>query len=108
MKVIKVPDLNDSMLRVVLDGTMYMLHFAWNSTGFWSMGIYDKDGKVIIEGIKMVPNFPLTLQYRRPQLPPGEFMVTVQDDSVNTIGRDDFNNSKASLVYITAGELNEL
>lgn len=108
MQIITIPDLNDSMVRIILDNTLYWLHFSWNSRGFWSMGIYDKDSTAVVEGIKLVPNFPLTLQYRRPQLPAGEFLVTVQDDRTDTLGREDFKNMKAALVYVTAGELHEL
>ena len=40
--IIEVPDLNDSMSRVVLNGKAYLIRFTWNDRGgFWKFGLYD-------------------------------------------------------------------
>ena len=39
--IIEVPDLNDSMSRVVLNGKAYLIRFTWNDRGgFWKFGLY--------------------------------------------------------------------
>lgn len=41
---ISVPDRNDSVMRVNLDGTYYYLRVTWNAYGeFWMLSIYDAD-----------------------------------------------------------------
>lgn len=38
--IIEVPDLNDSMSRVVLNGKAYLIRFTWNDRGgFWKFGL---------------------------------------------------------------------
>ena len=39
--IIEVPDLNDSISRVVLNGNAYQIRFTWNETGgYWKFGLY--------------------------------------------------------------------
>ena len=56
--IIEVPDLNDSMSRVVLNGKAYLIRFTWNDHGgFWKFGLYDTQSQPIVIGIKIVPRF---------------------------------------------------
>ena len=63
--IIEVPDLNDSMSRVVLNGKAYLIRFTWNDRGgFWKFGLYDTQSQPIVIGIKIVPRFPVNLLRR--------------------------------------------
>nr|WP_320145992.1 hypothetical protein [uncultured Anaeromusa sp.] len=107
--MLKIPmyDANDFVLSVTLDGKVWRLHFSWNDrAALWSMEIRNSSDVTLISGIRCVPNYPLINQYRRPTLPPGEFICTVLDDSYTSIGRDDFVNGKATLTYVTEVEFN--
>ncbi|MFT9498017.1 phage baseplate plug family protein [Anaerosolibacter sp.] len=98
-----VPDDNDFIVNTALEGKNYGLHFSWNASGkFWTIGIQDDSQNIIVSGIKMVPNYPLLQQFRVSSLPPGEFMAV--SETLERIGRYDFVNGSAALVYIESGE----
>lgn len=95
--IIEVPDLNDSVSRVVLNGKAYLIRFAWNdSGGFWKFGLYDMQSEPIVIGVKIVPRFPLNLFYGVTKLPDGIFGVMTK---LERIGRNDFKDGKASFVF---------
>jgi hypothetical protein len=99
---ISVPDLNDSFSKVVLDGAEYLMRFTWNDTaGRWSFGIYTILREPIVQGLKIVPQFPLNLQYIDERLPNGIFGVY---SKLEVIGRQDFNDKKAVFAYIPITE----
>jgi hypothetical protein len=98
--IIEVPDLNDSISRIVLLGKQYQLRFTWNDTGgFWSFGLMDSLGAPLLIGTKIVPQFPLNLFYGTDNLPLGVFAALTEKDR---IGRQDFVNGKAQFVFIPA------
>lgn len=98
--IIEVPDLNDSISRIVLLGKQYQLRFTWNDTGgFWSFGLIDSLGAPLLIGTKIVPQFPLNLFYGTDNLPLGVFAALTEKDR---IGRQDFVNGKAQFVFIPA------
>lgn len=106
---ITFPDANDIVFKATLDGAVYKLRMLWNqSGGYWTLSIRKGDGSTLLEGIKVVPNYPLLRQYHRPNVPPGELMVITQDDALTAIGRDDFANGKVVLVYMTEDEVNAI
>jgi hypothetical protein len=95
-----VPDYNDSFSKVVLDGREYQIRFTWNDTaGRWSFGLYTTLREPIIRSIKIVPNFPLLLQYVDNRLPDG---VIGAYSKLDAIGREDFKNGKAIFAYVPA------
>ena len=62
--IIEVPDLNDSVSRIVLNGAVYFVRFTYNDTfDYWKFGVYDSQMEPIVIGIKIVPSFPLNLFY---------------------------------------------
>ena len=98
--IIEVPDLNDSMSRVVLNGKAYLIRFTWNDRGgFWKFGLYDMQSQPIVIGIKIVPRFPMNLFYGVAALPNGVFGVMTK---LEHIGRSDFLDGKASFVFCPA------
>jgi hypothetical protein len=104
---ILVPNENDSIVNIALEGKKYSLHFAWNSIGeFWTLEIMDDAGNSLVCSIKMVSNYPLLNQYKNHKFPPGEFMVV--SDTTERPGREDFENGSAVFMYVESGEIDAL
>ena len=98
--IIDVPDMNDSISRIVLSGKQYQLRFTWNDTGgYWTFGLLDSLGAPLLIGVKGVPQFPLNLFSSSEELPLGIFAALTEQDHV---GRQDFVSGKAQFVYIPA------
>lgn len=96
--MIAVPDMNDSVSRVVLSGKQYLVRFTWNDTGgYWCFGVSDALEVPILVGVKIVPQFPLNLFYGIVELPEGVFGVFTELDRV---GRNDFKEGRASFSFI--------
>lgn len=94
---IEVPDMNDSVSRIVLNKTAYQIRFTWNDTGgYWKFSVYDPQSQPIVVGIKIVPKFPLNLFYGVTRLPFGVFGVMTKLDR---IGRRDFAGGNAQFVF---------
>lgn len=99
---ISVPDMNDSFSKVTLGGTEYFLRFTWNDTASrWYFGVYTILREPIVQGIKLVTQFPLNLQYIDERLPNGIFGVY---SNLNFVGRFDFIEKRAIFAYIPNGE----
>jgi hypothetical protein len=92
------PDYNDSFSKVVFGGREFLLRFTWLDTQKrWTYGIYDVFRNPIVQGVKLVPNFPLDLQYVDKRLPGGVIGVY---SKLAAVGREDFKNGKAIFAYI--------
>jgi len=95
--VIEVPDMNDSVSRIVLSGKAYLIRFTYNDTGdYWKFGLYTTQNEPIVIGIKVVPSFPLNLFYGVTKLPFGVFGVM---SKLDRIGRNDFVDGKAKFFF---------
>lgn len=95
--IIEVPDMNDSVSRVVLNGTAYLIRFTWNdSGGYWKFGLYDSQNQPIVIGVKLIPRFPLNVFYGVTKLPNGVFGVMTK---LERIGRRDFVEGNAKFVF---------
>lgn len=101
-------DANDFVQVVTIDDTVYKLHFAYNDAlKSWSMDIRDNQNKDLVRSIRIIPNFPLLSQYKRHLGISGEMVATVTTD-IQNIGRNDFIDGKANLVYVTREEVDEI
>lgn len=95
--IIEVPDMNDSVSRIALNGKQYQLRFTYNDTcGYWTFGLSDSLGNPIRIGIKIVPKMPLNLFCGTLKMPSGVFGVLTD---LEKIGRQDFVNGKAKFIY---------
>ncbi len=105
MLFIKVPDMNDSVSDLSVDGKIYGLRFTYNERyDYWSFGILDENRNPIIAMTRIVPNFPLLQYYRDQNLPNGIFgCLSISE----TVGRQAFNDGTAEFVYIPNAELEE-
>jgi len=96
---ISVPDMNDSFSRVVLDGTQYLIRFTWNETAQrWSFGLFTIQREPLVQGLRIVPRFPLNLQIVDDRFPTGVFGAFSDFENV---GRRDFINGRATFAYIS-------
>ena len=94
---------NDYLFRCLLDGKSTVLHMAYNSTDdCWTIGFCDDSGNPIVDGIRVVPNFPLNIWYVAYDIPQGALFVSTSESKVS---RYDFDNGIATLCYIPSGEL---
>lgn len=95
--IIEVPDMNDSVSRIVLGGTAYHIRFTWiDSAGYWTFGLYDTQNKPLVIGIKIVPQFPMNVFYSLTKMPSGIFGVMTKLDR---IGRKDFVDGNAQFIF---------
>jgi len=95
--IIEVPDMNDSVSRIVLDGTAYLIRFTYNHTeDYWKFGLYTTLNEPIVIGIKIVPRFHLNAFYGVTDLPKGIFGVRTKLDR---IGRKSFVDKEAQFIY---------
>lgn len=101
--IITPPDLNDSFSRIVLLGKEYQMRFTWNDTcEYWTMGLYSIEHRAYVSNIKIVPNSPLNFFYQTNNLPNGVFAAS---SALDSIGRNDFKNGRAKLMFIPNEDL---
>lgn len=95
-----LPDTTDQLIDVVLSDNPYTLRILWNELGgYFSLSIYERDGPVILENIKMVKNYPLIKWFKDTRLPPGDlFFIDRKNNNLRplytSIGTGDY-----SLIY---------
>lgn len=105
---IPVPDENDSISEIDIDGETYFFHFAWNETAsFWTLSIENANKESLASGIRIVPDYPLLSQIQRPYLPQGEILA-ITPDRRNSIGRSDLPSGRVAIIYATADEVRSL
>ena len=98
--IIAVPDMNDSVSRIVLNGIVYQIRFTYNDTeSRWYFSLSDAQGAPIVRMVKIVPGFPLNLFMGHDNMPSGVFGCMSNQD---VVGREDFNNGTAKFVFIPA------
>ncbi|HRL22799.1 MAG TPA: hypothetical protein PLP85_13610 [Alcaligenes sp.] len=104
MIAIPLADQNSFVVEASLEGNTYFLRLDWNSeAGLWVLGLQDARTAVVLQGVALVPGSPLLGQFRHLGVPPGEFMVHRQDDSLS-LGRDSFRDAQATLYYMSEAE----
>ncbi len=105
MLYIDVPDMNDSMSSLSIDGREYMIRFTYNEKcDYWSFGLYDEDEIPIIAMTRIVSNFPTLYYYTYSDLPDGTFGCVSDSEQ---IGRQAFNEKTAEFIYIPNSELED-
>lgn len=95
---IEVPDMNDSVSRIVLGGKVYNIRFTYNDTfDYWKLSLYDDLMEPIVLGIKITPNFVLNLMATTRDMPNGAFVAYSRQEEV---GRTAFLEGKAAFLYV--------
>ena len=102
MLYIKVPDMNDSMSTLTIDGREYTLRFTYNEKyDYWSFGLYDGNRDPVITMVRIVPNFPVFHFCTGADLPDGIFGCL---SDLDIVGRNAFCDNTAEFVYIPNSE----
>lgn len=105
MLYITVPDMNDSVSSLSIDGKEYTLRFTYNEKfDYWSFGLYGENTEPIIAQTRIVPNFPIFHYYTDTEIPDGVFGCL---STADTVGRNAFNDLTAEFVYIPKMELED-
>lgn len=103
MLYISVPDMNDSISTLSIDGREYGLRFTYNGKyDYWSFGLYDAEQNPVIAMTRIVPNFPILHFYTDKNIPDGIFGCLSDKEEV---GRHAFTDRTAEFVYIPNVEL---
>lgn len=94
-------DANDQVIEATLDDTVYFIGLSWNSTGeLWTMSLRNGEGTLVISGLAVVINHPLTFGKRYLGMPKGELIVTgTQPDRLS------FIEGRAVLHYVPLADL---
>jgi len=102
MKVIPVLDLNSQSVETVLDDELFYIDIDWNEDGqYWQMGIRNSAYNSIVDGISLVPNYPLTWQFKYSDMPKGELQAIRLINGNGPIPRDGFSSGVFQLIYMT-------
>lgn len=105
MQIIPFKEPSSWREQVTLDGVIFVLEFNWNALNeFWTMAIFDRDLNPLIYGIKIVPNYPLLMQYTFIGKPAGEIICQNIVGGTDEIRRFDMSQ-RFELVYYSEGEL---
>lgn len=93
-------------ITITLSRRSYDLEFFWNARdGAMHMSIF-RDDVILISGLKMVIDWPLTRYYAITEAPPGEFYL-VDTDGKGRPALEDFGD-RVLLVYVTPDDIKEL
>jgi hypothetical protein len=94
--------------EVTLDAVPFRLATAWNGrANAYSLSFRDRDGNSLVEGIRLVPDYELILQFPGRGLPPGQLYLTDPKGLDDVINRADVPNV-IEPVYVTEAEVEEL
>ncbi|MFY0477095.1 phage baseplate plug family protein [Achromobacter marplatensis] len=102
---IPVPDVNDSLTEVDLDGVTYFLRLSWNSEAeLWALSIENAYNALVVAGIAVVPGSPLLAGYRHLTVPAGE-LIALAPDRRDAISRGALPSGEVALIYVDAQEV---
>lgn len=105
MFFIKVPDANDSVSRITLDGKEFYIRFTFNpGFQYWSVGLYTKTMEPIMPMTKVVPKFDVWHYYTETEFPAGVLMCHTD---LAVIDRQAFKEARAGMLYIPESEWTE-
>ena len=105
---IEIPfqDIASYTQQVTLDNVPYILEFSWNDRGnYWYIDISKTDQTSIITGIKLVLNYDILRQHVMPDLPTGQLYIIDTTGDFTKIKRDDFENGRLQIVYVSKDEI---
>jgi len=95
-------------MYVTLSGVRYQLYISWNTRmENWYMTILDVNDKILLGGIRLVPNVLLFEKYRAsvPELPIGDLVIFDREGKLeeDEITRNNLG-SRFDLSYVISGE----
>lgn len=102
------PDVPYYRQKTKLEGREFVLYFAFNQRiGRWHLSVFDEEETPLVQGLKLVVNWPLLRHYRYDsRLPPGELMALAQDGSHEPPGLGELGEGKrVELIYLEVADL---
>lgn len=108
MAVVQIPtrsDLDDWSLAVDLNGVGFGLRFVWNTRDSrWMMDIRDSAGAVLLTGIPVVVNQPLTLPHVGTDLPDGLLLAMDTSGEYREIIEKTDLGDRVKLVFVPSSD----
>lgn len=96
----------DQELRMLLGDELAVLRITWNTAcGFWYLSLSNADATAAVNGLKMVPGWPLFSVSKALAPLAGDFMVLRMDDSVGDAVAYDDLGVRWGLYYLTDEEV---
>jgi hypothetical protein len=93
-----LPREHDSFSDIAIGNERLLIRFTYNATfDYWSFGLYEQDRAPIIEFVKIVPNFPLTLFVPMRRF---EGLHFIAETHLERIGYSDFWEDDAVFVMV--------
>lgn len=91
-----------------MGGSLYKFYFSWNERlAIWQISISDSDDKLLLGGLRLVPEIDLLAKYRAsvPSLPKGMLIAVDKMSDLETaeLTRDNFG-TRFLLGYFDFGE----
>ena len=108
MFVLEVADLNSQAIEATLDDVLFYIVLDWNqSGGYWGMAIRNSAYAIVLDGVAVVPNYPLLYQFRYEDTPAGSLVAASTSGKMTSgyIPRDGFASKKFELIYMTEQDL---
>lgn len=104
MAIIEIPinpNIEAQTVEVSLDGVLYKLRFSWNiRQSSWSMDIAESNDNILIQGIKIEPDWLPVFRYKITNFPPGEFIVIDTSGTGDPPDRTEFGTgARVKLMY---------
>jgi hypothetical protein len=96
------PNLESQRFEISLDGTLYTLRFYWNiRQESWTIDIIEQANEVVlIQGIKIEPDWMPLFRYQIENFPPGDFIVIDTSGTGTPPDRTEFGlNARVKLLY---------
>lgn len=104
--VLEVLDENSQAIESQLDGTAFYIVLDWNQFGqYWTMAIRNANYQMLLDGISLVVNYPLTYQFRYEEMPAGEIQIVTSQPTSGPIPRNGFSSGVYQLAYFTQQDL---
>lgn len=108
MFVLEVADLNSQAIEATLDDVLFYIVLDWNASGqYWGIAIRNSAYAILIDGIVLVANYPITYQFRYEDTPAGSIVAASSSGKFTSgyIPRDGFATGKFELIYMTEQDL---
>lgn len=101
MRTIDVdPNTPNQIFGVELDGTSFRMALRFNNRdGYWYLSLYTSQDEPIVQGRKVVLDFPLWARYVDPRLPPGQVLAVDTSGVGEEAGEFDLG-ARVQLVYV--------
>jgi hypothetical protein len=112
VEVLSLPTYADKYARwkvsVTLSGVRYQLYISWNTRlESWYMTILDVNDKILLGGLRLVPNVLFFEKYRAsvPELPIGDLVIFDREGKLEADEITRYNlGNRFDLSYVISGE----